>query len=598
MQQICTCDIETSSDGELLDVNLFENDNQVYHTFESWDDWLTYLQENGEQQNITRIHAHNGGGFDWVGLAVGIMTGEIGEKQLVEIPPPVLVGGSIIKLILVFRKPEKHKKGYRVELTDSFRLLPVSLNSAAKDFLNQQKDDVPSKYIEKMELYKKRYPVKYHDYHKKDAVLLAKVLESYQNEILDLCPKLSKLPLSLGGLALKIYQLKYAKHATLSPGRDMASFEARAYKGGYTQYVGDGVKNESGAYEAVKTYDVNSMYPAIMKDNVYPYFKGKWVQSIIRDENGLILPGIYEIDYIQERGKVPILQPENEKKEKIEYSREGHGVYTYIELNELEKIGKILKVYDGLYYEKTDDLFSDYVNDIYNRRLESAEKNRKGAQLIYKLLMNNLYGKFGERDETKELKLISPSELVSRPEVEIIKNSKYGYIVVDEKIRFVKHRFPAIAAFVTGHARMMITSIINHTNVRVIYSDTDSIKTQKPLPESYIDKNKLGKFKLESENDVLHVAGKKSYMQHKPNFEQIATIKLKGVPKKSITPDLMRDVIYGSGVNFEYRSPTQIRTAIRRAIKNPNKFEKKFRFITKNKSLKEQNIFIESIDTG
>ena len=593
METINTCDIETSSKGEILDINLYELENSKYQVFANWNDFLTYLKNEGEQQNITRIHAHNGGNFDWVGLACDLLTQKIGHDIISHIEPPRVVGGCIIMLVIWFRASikgghgVKAQKGYKVRLLDSFRLLPTSLDKLANDFLGEGKLDVPSEFKSKMEDFKRLHPAQYAEYHKRDSVLLARILESLEAEIRTFCP-IKKFPPTIGGLALKIFQTLYIDHKIYTPQQAMCDFEMRGYKGGFTQYLGDGdeIPGKPDTYADCRSYDVNSMYPAQMLANVFPSHKGEWTANIKRDKMGRIEPGIYEVDFIQSAGKCPIMQPINTKGLAGDYAWQGRGIFTNVELNELEWVGRITKVYKGIFYHTNAALFADFVRDIYAKRVQADWENRSGAKLIYKLILNNLYGKFGERPESDEISFIGLDEIVNFNDAEIMRELDDGYLITRKKTRFVAHRFPAIAAMITAYARMELLRIINHTNVRAIYCDTGSIKTQDKLPEHLIDNSELGKFGLESENFTLGVIGKKAYMQWWPYEKKTALLKLKGVPQKSLNFEIMESIVSGTVAEFRYNTPTKIRTALKGMIENPYEFLEKSRSIKKGESLK------------
>ena len=56
----------------------------------------------------------------------------------------------------------------------------------------------------------------------------------------------------------------------------------------------------------------------------------------------------------------------------------------------------------------------------------------------------------------------------------------------------------AIASFVTAYARIHMSQFFNQKGLSVYYTDTDSIFTDKPLPDHLIDSKKIGFMKLEA----------------------------------------------------------------------------------------------------
>ena len=55
----------------------------------------------------------------------------------------------------------------------------------------------------------------------------------------------------------------------------------------------------------------------------------------------------------------------------------------------------------------------------------------------------------------------------------------------------------AIGAAVTANARIYMTQFKNNPDLKLYYSDTDSIFTDKPLPDYLVNETRLGSFKLE-----------------------------------------------------------------------------------------------------
>jgi len=65
--------------------------------------------------------------------------------------------------------------------------------------------------------------------------------------------------------------------------------------------------------------------------------------------------------------------------------------------------GNILNIYEGIVYESNFEInpFRNYIEKLFNQRLE-AKKQKNGVQdSLIKLLMNSLYGKTVQKDITK-----------------------------------------------------------------------------------------------------------------------------------------------------------------------------------------------------
>lgn len=139
--------------------------------------------------------------------------------------------------------------------------------------------------------------------------------------------------------------------------------------------------------------------------------------------------------------------------------------------------------------------------------------------LIAKLLMNSLYGKFGMRMEITKVEMFDASDEIGINKFkEMLK--KYGttvqdYVQLDETFIIIRNALAdilyneeldfyhgqdvniAIASTITAGARVYMSAFKNRTNFKLYYSDTDSIIIDCLLPTELIG-NALGQFKLEA----------------------------------------------------------------------------------------------------
>lgn len=125
----------------------------------------------------------------------------------------------------------------------------------------------------------------------------------------------------------------------------------------------------------------------------------------------------------------------------------------------------------------------EYINKIFN-----LKKTEKGAnRQRYKIVMNSLYGKFGERKHKEEFKLVYEDSFLTTltEELENPRESKYTYL--------------PIASCATAYARKELTTIMGIVGYEnCVYCDTDSIffvinKTSLKGWEYLKSINKIGK---------------------------------------------------------------------------------------------------------
>ncbi|WP_440176530.1 DNA polymerase, partial [Bacillus subtilis] len=176
-------------------------------------------------------------------------------------------------------------------------------------------------------------------------------------------------------------------------------------------------------------------------------------------------------------------------------------------------------VYEG------DNLFAGYVDYFYNARLNARAKGDVVRDALFKMFLTNLYGKFGQKNDTWEkIDDADPHEVR-----EVFQSGNEGMeflrifgggvwaknTAADDQEAF--NSFPAIAAHVTAYARMLNWRIIETAGrENVYYTDTDSFFVNSVgevnLREAgLIDNKRLGAVKLEK-TGFLWLNGCKDYV--------------------------------------------------------------------------------------
>jgi hypothetical protein len=134
--------------------------------------------------------------------------------------------------------------------------------------------------------------------------------------------------------------------------------------------------------------------------------------------------------------------------------------------------------------------------------------------LIAKLLLNSLYGRFGMEDSFVDISILNNK---SYEKFELDNSTDIiNAINIGDKI-LVKHRAKSkdvntlldnasethnisisVASAITAHARIHMSQFKNNPNFILYYTDTDSGFFNKPLPQHLVDSKALGKMKLEN----------------------------------------------------------------------------------------------------
>ena len=367
--------------------------------------------------------------------------------------------------------------GKIIKIADSLKKVTMSLRDAAKTFdLDMSKGEID------YTIYRPKGHVltaEEADYLKRDVLILAHVMRI----------RLTRGDkLTTGSDCLASYKDLLGKYAYMSNFPKLSNLmdtHLRAsYKGGYV-YVNPLYQNKV-LNEKCASYDVNSMYPYIMRTKALPYGIPEYRTNVL-DYDGLWIAHM-SLSATLKEGRLPCIQIKNDARfNPREYVSDTGG---YIDMWVTSVDYRLIKlmydidveqVYGGYCFNSRVGMFNDYID--FNMQGKIDAKN-PGERYNYKLYLTNLYGKFGQKIEGKK-------------KVPRLIDDEVHYITIDDKPR--EPVYTAIASFVTAYAReYLLTNALNFGD-RFIYSDTDSIKvigTDTP-DNMFIDDTELGAFKQE-----------------------------------------------------------------------------------------------------
>ena len=260
----------------------------------------------------------------------------------------------------------------------------------------------------------------------------------------------------------------------------------RAYKGGYTytnkifqaKDVGEGL-----------VYDVNSMYPSVMYDELLPYsipifFEGEYTYD---PEYPLSIQKI-KADLVLKKDHIPTIQCKtNMYFNATEYIECTNGMLTmYVTNIDLEIIKSQYDILDieyinGYKFKGVKGIFCEYIDKYMKMKKENTGAKRQLA----KLMLNNLYGKFASNPKT-QAKIPYLNE-----------NNEVEYKTITAKDK--DPVYTPVGIFITSYARSRIQRTAQSIYHRFCYADTDSIHIiGREIPNIDIDDKELGKWALES----------------------------------------------------------------------------------------------------
>jgi hypothetical protein len=308
-------------------------------------------------------------------------------------------------------------------------------------------------------------------------------------------------------------------------------------------------------------YDINSCYPASMLE-LMPY---KFEDEIDYDIDMTIVNHyLYKIDYEFNDDQIISNLPTRIDDEVIYIKKNNNKWHWGNEINTAIELGlKYLKIYRVRRY-KGKEIFKEFIEDIYKLRLDAKKEKNICLTEFYKLLMNSLYGKFGQQ-LYMEKNIVSITELYELVEYYNAKKIKNITILDNNCVEYeyedLKQMYNQIgslvrfSSFITAQARCLLLKpfsdkIINQEDL--FYTDTDSIFINKRLPNEYVSNEELGKFKLEFIGKGGVFLAPKMYMINLENNE--IKMRMKGVPKKYIKEDNFTNILVNGieTINYTY----------------------------------------------
>lgn len=392
-----------------------------------------------------------------------------------------------------------------VEMIDTLNYWKMPLAEIAKNY-GLEKGTIDYRYNDQKEA---------DDYCKNDVYILTEALKDRREWILK--NNYGSFKATNPSQSLAIFKQKYLKEPILTnQGEHQKELERRAYYGGRTDaaYIG--------FYRGkVTSLDINSAYPSVMVYNKFPCELIKEIKNPtkadleIEDDKHCIFAQV-----TLDTNKA--FYPYRDNERLIFPIGRFKAWLCEPEINLAMENKHLLQV-NRLYLYKARPLFTEYVNDLHRKRREAIQNDNTPDELSYKLLLNSLYGKFGEH--RKEWTAINVNNgapdgvayEANGDKREIYKVINYRGV----KYKYVNkasasHSFPLISAFVTSYLRVKLCHTMELAGSHNwLYCDTDSLYvTDNGLRNlrTLIDDKKLGRWKVEGTSIGMEIRGLKDYI--------------------------------------------------------------------------------------
>jgi len=328
--------------------------------------------------------------------------------------------------------------------------------------------------------------------------------------------KVARLCYTAGSTAMAAFLLgHYNTKIYIHNNEQAIRLERESYKGGRVEcfFLGE-FKNEN-----CYMLDVNSLYPFVMRNNCYPVKYKKILHRV----------GVRALqDYIKTyaiTGQVLI-----ETDEPVYAIRRERTIFpvgrfwtvlTTPELKHALAKGHIKAVGTCVVYEQ-ENIFKSFIDKFYDMRLMFKSKGNAEYEQFCKYIMNKLYGKFGQKGEEWTKIGDKPNEpdreeLVFNMNGRRVTKLRYllGEVFLMNGVGECFDSFPAIAAHVTGYARIYLWRLMQEAGWgNYFYCDTDSlIVNEKGVQclKNYIHSTSLGGLKIVEQSRNVIIRGLKDY---------------------------------------------------------------------------------------
>lgn len=461
----------------------------------------------------------------------------------------ILIAGS-----RVIRASYRKDKGNLFHFFDSLNIAPTFSVWRMGDFLNYKKLPTPPNLLG-TSVGTKAWKCKAHDelwcipcYCGRDALITYIFVKRYQ----DFLNKLgTNLKSTIANITMELFRSKYLAGSYRTFDKFTTDILREGFYGGRTEvYIKGRVKD-------FYYYDLNSLYPYVMKKYSYPDPNTAHLISNPKDlsfiEN---YEGLSKVRVKVPNTHIPLLPVRTEEHLFFPVG-EFDGAYSHVELrNAIAENVKILKVYWSFYTETTCSPFKDFVTDLYKERKELEKVDDKRADLV-KILMNSLYGKFAQRnhDDVGYLKLVTKDMKFSTVKgLFPYRSGEYVYVIIP----FLTNILPCYSnvlwsLYISAYARLELFKYLKAAGSSLIYCDTDSIITFKEFKTS----DKLGSLRLIGKyTEGIFLYPKLYFLKDEFGKTQI---KAKGIPWK------VREDFFFEG-KCKFSRPTRIKEALKRDL--------------------------------
>ena len=365
-------------------------------------------------------------------------------------------------------------------------------------------------------------------YNMQDVQVLMDAITQYLEFITE--HNLGSFQITQASQSFMAFRHKFMDHKILIDAEPKALDVARnSYYGGRVECF------KIGARVGIETYklDINSMYPFIMHDFEFPtQYATIWQDVSIKEykenrDKGYLISAHCDVDTDE-----PVYPTRFENKLVFPIGK----FTTYLSSPEIDygvEHGHITRIRSAALYH-ADPIFNKFVDYFYSLRLKAKHKGDERQSFFLKIMMNSLYGKFGQNgrkwetlDSNEGMDDIRIWQEYDHDTGEIKNLRQMGKVVQQLQTEDeAMNSHPSIAAHITAESRMFLWRLMKAAGFdNTYYCDTDSVFINKEGAErlkGVLDDDGLGFLKTEEITTDFELFTLKDYRFGK-------SIKIKGV---------------------------------------------------------------------
>lgn len=368
------------------------------------------------------------------------------------------------------------------------------------------------------------------EYCKRDVEIVKRIMELYFSFIRE--HDLGKFSMTRASQSFRAFRHRFMQNKIcLHHHPQLSVLERAAYHGGRVECF-SWRNQKKGPFV---TYDVNSMYPYIMRENFVPIQAIDYLENVPIKRVKRLVKFFAVVAEVELQTDIPIYAVKQD--EKLIFPVGNFIAYLCTPgMIEALKRNHVVRIHKLIYYKRA-MLFDTFVDYFYGMKARYKQQGNEVFEWFTKYFLNSLYGKFGQK---KTITLEYQSKTVSGYYKQKSFDLDKGKWVDEYELlgkHFIKigfdeapNAFVAIAAHITEGARIYLWHLFEKVGPdKVLYCDTDSLmiraRDAEPL-KSFKDKYRLGYLDIKSKSKRLDLRGAKSY---KTDHE----IKMKGVPRNA-----------------------------------------------------------------